>query len=153
MPAKLYRVRLEAEERENLEGQVSKGKSAARKLTRARILLLADEGEGRPGWQDAQIAEALGCHRSTVERTRQAWVEEGQEAALNHQKPSRSRPKVLDGAAEAQLFRLACSTPPEGREAWTLKLLADRLVLLGYVESVSAEPVRTTLKKTNSSPG
>jgi hypothetical protein len=153
MPAKRYKVTLSQEEREELTRLVNTGKAAARKLSHARILLLADEGEGGPGWKDDQIVEALSTSRSTVERTRQSCVENGLEAALNHKRPCKTRRRVLDGQAEAHLVRLACSTPPEGRERWTMQLLADQLVELKVVESISDETVRTTLKKTNLNPG
>ncbi len=153
MPAKHYKVMLSAEERDELLGVVNKGKGAARKLTHARIVLQADESGQGPGWTDQQIVEGLRVSHATVERVRQAWVEEGQERALNHKRPYRTRGRVLDGQAEAHLARLACSTPPDGRERWTMQLLADKLVELAIVEHVSDETVRTTLKKMNSSLG
>ncbi len=153
MPAKRYKVTLSAEERAKLTQLVNKGKAAARKLAHARILLLADEGDWGPGWKDDQIVAALSISRSTVERVRQAWVMEGPEAALNHKRPYTTRQRILDGEAEAHLVKLACSAPPEGRERWTMQLLADKLVELGVVESVSDETVRQTLKKTTSSRG
>lgn len=153
MPAKRYKVTLSADERTELTQMVNKGKAAARKLTHARILLLADEGEAGPGWKDEPIGDALSTSRSTVERVRRAWVMEGPEAALNHKRPYTTRQRILDGEAEAHLIKLACSTPPEGREHWTMQLLADKLVALGVVEHVSDETVRTTLKKMNSNRG
>ncbi len=153
MPAKRYKVTLSAEERDELLGFVNKGKSAARKLTHARILLQADEGEQGPGWTDQQIVDGLRVSHATVERVRQACVEDGLERALNHKRPYRTRGRVLDGQAEAHLVRLACSTPPNGRDKWTMQLLADKLVELAVVEHVSDETVQTTLKKMNSSRG
>jgi len=153
MPAKRYKVTLTAEEREELTEMVRKGKTKARKITRARILLLADENQAKPAWIDARIAEALGISSRTVERIRQTCVEEGIEAALNHKRPKRTRSKTLDGEAEARLVQLACSAPPDGRERWTLQMLADKLIELEIVETVSDETVRTTLKKMNSNPG
>jgi transposase len=153
MPAKRYKISLSDEEREELTQLVNKGKAAARKLTHARILLLADESEAGPGWKDDQSVEALRTSRSTVERTRQRGVESGLEAALNPTRASKTRRRALDGEAEAHLVKLACSTPPDGRERWTMQLLADKLVELAVVESVSDETVRTTLKKMNLSPG
>jgi hypothetical protein len=132
---------------------VKKGKRAARKLTHARILLQADEGEQGPGWTDQQIVEGVMGSHASVERVRQACVEEGLERALNHKRPYRTRGRVLDGQAEAHLVKLACSTPPNGRDKWTMHLLADKLVELAVVEHVSDETVRTTLKKMNSSRG
>jgi transposase len=154
MPAKKYLVTLTPEERDHLTGLVSAGKRSARTITRARVLLLADQAAGGPGWEDARIAEALGCGHRTVERVRQRFVEDGPDAALHHQ-PQR-RPSVaakVDGAAEARLIALACSAPPDGRTAWSLRLLAGRLVELEVVESVSRETVRRVLKKTRSSRG
>ena len=150
---KRYRVTLTQEERQELEKMVSAGKAAARKLARARILLLADQADGGPARSDPEITAALGCGRATVERVRKLFVEEGFEAVLNPQPTMRIYERRLDGKAEAHLVALACGAPPEGRARWTLRLLADRLVGLGCVESVSHEAVRQTLKKTNLSPG
>ena len=132
---------------------VSAGKAAARKLVRARILLLADQADGGPGKQDQEIADALGCGRATIGRTRQQFVEEGMEAALNPKPTTRIYQRRLDGKAEAYLVAIACGAPPEGRARWTLRLLADRMVGLGCVESVCHEAVRQTLKKMKSSLG
>lgn len=153
MPAKRYKVTLTAEEREQLNASVSKGKGIARRLTRARILLMADETQAGGAFTDAMIARALGVHVRTVERTREKCVEVGIEAALDHTRPKRRRERVLDGAAEARLVQLVCTEPPHGRARWSLQLLADTLVELAVVESVSRETVRTTLKKTNLSLG
>lgn len=150
---KFYRVTLTAEERQELQALVSKGKAAARKLTRARILLLADQAEGGPAKQDPEIVESLGCGRATVERTRKQFVEEGFEAVLNPKPTTRIYQRRLDGKAEAHLVAIACGAPPEGRARWTLRLLADRLVALEMIESVSHEAVRQTLKKTRLSHG
>ena len=152
MPAKIYRVTLTSEEREDLTALVNKGTGPAGKLKRARILLMADEAQGR-GWKDDEIVQALHTSRRTVERTREKCVAMGVAAAINHTQPKRTRGKVLDGAAEARLVQLACSQPPDGREKWTLQLLADKLIELEVVETVSYETVRTTLKKTTSNPG
>lgn len=153
MPAKKYKITLTNEEREALTELTSKGKSAARKITHARLLLWADEGPAGPAWSDGRISEALGVNRRTVERVRQTCVEQGIEAALNHKRPHRTRSKVLDGEAEARLVQLACTQAPDGRERWTMQLLADKLIALEIVETISDETVRTTLKKTNSSRG
>ena len=153
MSAKIYRVTLTIEEREALTALVNKGKGAAGKLKRARILLMADEAQDNGGWKDADIIQALHTSRSTVERTREKCVEMGVEAAINHTQPRRTKPKVLDGAAEARLVQLACSNAPDGRENWTLQMLADKLIELEVVETVSYETVRTTLKKMNLSLG
>src|SRR3954468_17469938 len=152
MPAKRYKVTLESDERGDLEKLISCGKGAARRLAHARILLHADQGEGRPGRIDAEIAEAVGVSVATIERVRQRFVEEGLEAALSPRPPRRLYPRKLDGAAEARLIALACSPPPDGRARWTLRVLAERMVVLGYVEAVSHETVRTTLQQTSLSP-
>ena len=150
MPAKRYKVTLEPDERGDLEKLISRGKGAARRLAHARILLHADQGAGRPGKSDAEIAEAVGVSVATIERVRQRFVEEGLEAALSPRPPRRLYLRKLDGEAEARLIALACSPPPEGRVRWTLRVLAERMVVLGYVETVSHETVRTTLQQTNS---
>jgi transposase len=146
---KKYIVRLSREERKSLKSLVSSGKGPARMFTRARILLKADVGESGPGWPDEKIAEALDVTIQTIERVRKQLVEEGLEAVLSRrtyvQKVSR---KKLDGDAEAHLIALACSETPEGYTRWSLRLLADRMVELGYVESISHEAVRRVLKKT-----
>jgi transposase len=149
MPAKRYKVTLEPDERAALEKLISRGKGAARRLAHARILLHADQGEGGPGRIDAEIAEAVGVSVATIERVRQRFVEEGLESALSPRPPQRLYPRKLDGEAEARLIALACGPPPEGRARWTLRMLADRMVVLGHIDAVSYETVRTTLKQTN----
>lgn len=153
MPGKRYKVTLTDEEHEELTALVSKGTGNARRLRRARMLLMADENQPGGAWKDADIARALSAHSRTVERTRKKGVVEGVEAALNHTRPQKTRSKRLDGAAEARLVHLACSEAPDGHESWTLQMLADKLIELEVVETVSRETVHTTLKKTNSSPG
>jgi len=152
VPTKKYLVTLTPEERQGLTGLVSAGKRSALTITRARILLKADQAQGGPAWDDARIAEALDCGTRTVERVRQRFVERGLEQALGRKPQDRpSRERKFDGAAEARLIALACSAPPQGRTCWTMKLLADRLVELEVFESVSDETVRRVLKKTSSS--
>jgi transposase len=154
MAAKKYHVTLTPEERAELGAMVGAGKAAARKLTHARILLKADEAEGGPAWADADIAAALDVGPSTVARVRERFVEEGVAAALAPRPSARVYARKLDGAAEARLVKLACSAPPDGRERWTLQLLADRMVVLGHAEDgLSYETVRRALKKTRSSRG
>jgi transposase len=154
MPQKKYLVTLTADEREHLAGLLSAGKRSALTLTRARILLKADQADGGPAWEDARIAEALDCGVRTVERIRQRFVEQGLEAALGRKPQDRpSRERKLDGRGEARLIALACSAPPEGRQEWTLQLLADRLVELKVVDAICDETVRRVLKKTRSSRG
>ena len=153
MPAKRYKVTLTDEERQALLALISKGNTSAHKLTRARILLQADQGPQGPSWSDQQIHQALYVGRMTVERTRQALVEHGIEAALNRQKRSTPGHQKFDGAKEAHLIALACSAPPTGHKRWTLQLLADKMIEMAHFESISSETVRQHLKKTNLSLG
>jgi transposase len=150
---KKYIVTLTEAERQMLQAMLSRGKAAARKLVHARLLLKADASPGGPAWNDDQIAEGLEVGRATVERVRREFVEEGLAAALERRKPRRQYERTLDGDAKAHLIALACQKPPEGRSRWTLRLLSDRLVQLDYVEQVSYQTVRRTLKKTNLSLG
>jgi transposase len=152
MRTKRYRVTLTPEERADLLQLISVGKAAARTLVHARVLLKADTAAGQRGLFDADIAGAVETSVSTVERVRQRFVEEGLQRALLPPLPTAPRPTKLDGRGEARLIAEACSTPPGGRDRWTLKLLADRMVELGIAESLSYETVRRTLKKTSSSP-
>jgi len=144
-----YRVELTEEERAELRGLVGSGVAPARQLTRARILLKADHSDAGAGWSDAAIAGALDVHPSTVLRVRRQFVDEGLTAALNRKRPDRVYARTLDGAQEAHLVALTCSTPPEGSARWSLRLLADELVQLEVVETISHETVRQTLKKTS----
>jgi len=150
---KRYRVTLIEEERLELRAMVTAGKAAARKLVRARVLLLADQAEGGPAKSDPEIVDALGCGRATVERIRKQFVEEGLEETLQPKPTMRVYERRLDGKAEAHLVAIVCGAPPEGRSRWTLRLLGDRLVALGHVESIAHETVRRTLKKTSLSLG
>lgn len=145
---KKYIVRLTTEERVNLQAMVRKGRMAAYKIKHVNILLAADV-EG-PGWTDTRIAEAFSCHPRSVENVRRRFVLEGLTAALERKKQRRpSRERKLDGDGEARLIALTCSEPPEGRDRWTLKLLAEALVGLDVVDAISDQTVRRTLKKTN----
>jgi hypothetical protein len=148
-----YAVELAEAERAELRTLVGAGIAPARMLTRARILLKANQGEGGPGWSDEAIAGALEVHPTTVARVRRTYVEGGVAAALERKRPDRVYARVLDGTAEAHLVAVACSGPPVGRERWTLRLLADELVRLEVVPAVSHETVRRTLKQTSSNPG
>jgi transposase len=150
---KKYIVTLTEEERQMLQEMLSRGKTAARKLTHARILLKADAAPGGPDWHDDAIAEALEVGRATIERVRKQFVEEGLDAALERRPPRRQYRRKLDGEGQAHLVALACQKPPEGRSRWTLQLLADRMVALEYVDQISYQTVRRTLKKTRSSLG
>lgn len=148
-----YRVSLTAEERAELEHLVAVGKAAARKLTHARILLLADTSASK-GCPDEDLVSALGIGLRTVERVRKRLVTQGFHAALDH-KPQPPRPDKIKikGDLEQKLIQLACSDPPEGRCHWTLQLLADEMVVLGLINAISTETVRQALKKTTLSRG
>ena len=148
-----YAVTLSDEERARLRTLIGRGEGTARRLAHARMLLKADQGEGGPGWTDAAIAGAVEVHPTTVARVRRTYVEDGLERALERQTPDRVYPRTIDGAAEAHLIAVACTTPPPGRERWTLRLLADELVRLEVVETVSYETVRRTLQQTASNRG
>lgn len=149
--AKKYRVTLTPDERAELEAMISRGKADARKLAHARILLQADEAPGGPGRTDADIAEALGTSTRTIERVRQRFVEQSLGSALLPKPTKRIYARALDGRQEAHLIALACSEPPKGKKRWTLRLLADQMVALEHVESLSHEAVRQALEKTRSS--
>jgi hypothetical protein len=150
---KTHHVTLIQEQREQLLLLITTGTAAAHSLTHARILLKADEGEEGPAWTDDTIAEALETSVPTVERVRARFAQAGLEVALRRRVTFRPRARKLDGTAEAHLIALACSEPPAGQERWSLRLLADQLVELQYVDAISHETVRRALKKTNSSPG
>lgn len=149
---KIYIVELEPEERAYLQKLVKTGKSSARKLTRARILLKADISEGN-AWTDQEIATALDVGTATVERTRFDFVKKSLEIALNGAEIPPRNPVKVDGKVEAYLVALACSSPPEGHSYWTLKLLATGLVQAEVIDSISHEKVRQVLKKMNLSLG
>ena len=154
MPQKKYLVTLTPDERDHLNDLLRKGEASALVLTRARILLKADQADSGPAWPDDRIAEALDVGERTISRVRRRFVERGFADCLRRkpqEKPSRER--KLDGKAEAQLIALACSDPPDGRAAWTMRLLADRLVELEVVDALSDETVRRVMKKTRSSRG
>jgi len=147
--AKRYRVTLTPEEREQLRLMISRGKGDARRLAHARVLLQADEAEGGPRRTDEQIASALDTGTRTVERVRERFVEEGFDAALLPKRGQRVYARKLDGRQEARLIALACSRPPAGKARWTLRMLADEMVELEVVDSLSHETVRQALKKTS----
>ena len=152
MPKK-YRVTLTPAERVLLQDLLRKGTAPARTLTHARLLLKADEGVEGPAWTDAGLVAALDVSLSTVSRTRQRFSTGGLTAALHRKELARRPAAKLDGSQEAHLIALACSPAPEGRDRWTLRLLAERYVALGHVEDVSHETVRQVLKRGNSSRG
>lgn len=146
---KRWIVRLEAEEREQLERLVRTGKAAAYKIRHANVLLAVDESDAGPKLSDEQVARTLGLAVRSIESLRRRWVEEGQESALGRKK--RENPSIepmFDGVKEAKLIAVACGPKPKGRARWTMQLLADRVVELKIVEHCSRETVRRTLKKT-----
>ena len=147
--AKKYIVKLSEAERNHLQALINKGKSSAKRLLKARILLKADAGAKGETWSDGEIIEALDTNKSMVTRVRQQFVEEGLEAVLSRKE--RAAPAItpiFDGEKEARLVALACSTPPEGRARWTLRLLEDKVVELGIVERASDNTIGRVLKKT-----
>ena len=145
---KKYIVRLTSEERQELENLVKKGKTQAYRIKHANILLAVD-ADG-PNWPDSQVAKAYKCHQNTVVNVRQRFVEQGYEAALERKKQQTpSRERIIDGEKEAKLISIACSEPPQGCAKWTMEMLADKLVALKVVDSVSGQTVWRTLKKTN----
>lgn len=144
MPKKLYIIKLTTEEQKELNHLISNGKRSAKMLIHARILLKADEG-----FKDKDISDHVGISVKTIERVRKLFVEEGIERALNNKKPTGRQFRKLDGEQEAHLVALACSPAPKGYARWTLSLLADKVVELNIVDSISHETVRQTLKKMN----
>jgi transposase len=149
---KKYRVTLTAAERDELEQLLARGKADVRRLKHAQVLLKVDQAEGGPAWTDERIVAALDVGIATVQRLRQRFVEEGLQAALSpYRVGKRLYQRKLDGEQEAKLIALACSTPPDERGRWTLRLLAGRMVELQHVDTLSHETVRQTLKKMRSS--
>ena len=149
MPSKQFQVILNQDQRDYLIGLISSGIESARKLTRARILLKADESEFGPAYDDNQIKEALDVSKPTIERTRKTFVLDGLTTALTAKKRTDTPNKKFDGEKEAHLIALVCSDPPEGHAKWTLRLLAEKMVELEHFSSISHEAIRQTLKKTN----
>ena len=147
MAQEKFAVQSSVEDRSELERLIRSGRSSARVINRARILLKTDES-----WSASQVATALDTSPRTVFRTKRRYAEEGLEGVL-HDRPQANRYRKLDDRGEAHLIALACSDTPDGRDHWTLRLLADKVVELGVVESLSYETVRQRLKKTSSSPG
>jgi len=146
---KHYHVRLTSDQRQQLQQMIASGGAKARQLTHARVLLKADSAEGGPAWSDAAICEAVEVSSSTVVRIRRRFHEEGLDAALKAKEQQNRKPRQLDGEQEAHLVALVCGDAPEGYARWSLRLLADTMVALGYVDRVSHETVRQTLKKTS----
>lgn len=149
-----YSVRLSLQQRKSVEQVVRSGIAPARKIMHAQILLKADKGKQGPAWSDQQIRDAIGVGESVIRRVRKRFVEQGLEDALNRrQQPARPEKQKLDGKQEAHMIALMCTQQPEGQERWTLRALADRLVEVELVESVSHETVRSVLKKMPSNRG
>jgi len=149
---KRYVVKLQGEERKQLEALIGKGKSPAQRLLKARILLKADVSEADEGWSDSRIITALETSPSMVYRVRKQLVEEGLEAVLSRkQRVTPAVARIFDGEKEAKLIALACSKPPKGRARWTLRLLENKVVELGIVDRASDSTIGRTLKKTLSS--
>ena len=149
---KRYVVRLSAEERQQLEAMIRKGKSPAQRLLKARILLKSDISEDSEGWSDSRIIEALETSVSMVYRVRKQLVEEGLEAVLSRRAPAAAAVRrIFDGEKEARLIALACSKPPEGYARWSLRLLESKVAELGIVEAAGDSTIQRVLKKTLSS--
>ncbi len=150
MPKHLYHVRLSASEKKKLLSLISKGSSPARTIMHAHILLAADENSSDKKKTEDQIAALFSVHKQTVHFVRKTYALSGLEAAILRKK--RDKPPIdpkITGEVEAKIIALSCSEPPEGRAKWTLRLLADKAVELGYIESISHESVNHVLKKTN----
>lgn len=152
MPEKQYAVRLTDDQRAFLLEYIGRGERPAREQTRARVLLKVDQGPVGPAWTDRRTAEALELSHGGVAGIRRRFCQRGLRGCLERKRPAREYERKLDGEQEAELIRLACSAAPQGRSQWSLRLLADRMVDLGVVDSLSHECVRQTLKKTGSSP-
>jgi transposase len=147
-------IELSKEQREGLEHLVSKGKASARKIKHAEVLLKIDSNEKGPNWSDEQVKAAFGVGETTIWRIRRRFLEQGLEDALNRRRqPERPEKRKLDGEQEAHLIALTCSPAPEGYKRWTMRLLADKLVELGYFEEIDHKTVWVALKKTNSNRG
>lgn len=153
MAKKKYIVALTEQERETLEKLTTTGKTSAYKMNHARILLKADINQAEGDWTDEAISDALDISIATIERVRQRFVETSLEAALTRQVQHQRKARRLDGEQEARLIAMTCGEIPDGRARWSLRLLAQKMVELEYVESISYETIRQTLKKTSSSPG
>ena len=146
---KKYIVELTTEERSQLREIINPERMAAHKRRHARMLLKLDQDPHGPGWSDAQVAAALDCTIRSAERLRRRLVERGFEAALAHGNRGSYRVRALDGAAEAQLIAMACGEAPDGRNRWTVRLLADQMVALGIIEACSRSSIHRVLKKTS----
>jgi transposase len=148
-----YIIKLTEEERQHLEKLTSSGNTSARAIARAHILLKSDSSHLGSYWKYEQICKAFNVTTVTVMNIRKRFVENGLQATLYRKKPKREYRRALDGEAEAHLMAIACSEPPKGRKVWSLRLLRDRFIRLGFIDDISHETIRTTLKKRKSSPG
>jgi transposase len=147
-------VKLSRDQRERCLEMVRSGTVHVRSIIHAQVLLKTDSGPEGPGWTDEAIGDAFGVSTVTVSHIRKVMLEEGLEAALSHYRgPNREYKRKLDGHQEAKLVATSCSTPPKGHKRWSLRLLSQRMVQLKYVDSISHETVRQTLKKTSSNRG
>lgn len=144
-----YRVTLTKEERDQLNAIISKGYHSAQQFRTAYILLNCDEGEYGEKILNEQISRVLKISLRMIDRVKQRFVEEGFEACLDRKPMSKSKPRKADGDLEAHLIALSCSKAPEGFSRWSLRMLADKLVEMEYIESISHETIRRVLKKTN----
>lgn len=146
---KKYRIKLTETERAELHEIIKKGKVAAHKRLHAQILLKADESDSGENWKDETLSEAYDIQVRTVQRIRKRAIEEGLPAALERARRTRNTARKLDGEQEAKLVALCCSEAPQGRQRWTLRLLASKMIELNYVDDISYEAVRQVLKKRN----
>lgn len=150
---KKYKVTLNQEEREELTSITRKGKHSSKKVIHALILLNCDEGKFSEKIKNKDVANVLKIGERTIDRVKKKFVEEGLEAALINKPTTRVYERKADGDVEAHLIALSCSEPPKGRSRWSLRLLADKMVELEYIDEISHETVRRVLKKTNLNPG
>jgi Homeodomain-like domain len=149
-----YTIELTAAQRQELEQVINAGQARARKIMHAHIILKSDSGEYGPKWSDEAIQQAFGVGESTIVRVRKRCVEEGFAEALNRRpQPPRPEKRILNGRHEAYLIALSCGEKPAGRERWSVRLLAHKMVEVGYIEQVGRETVRMMVKKMNSNPG
>lgn len=150
--AKKYHVTLTVEERTLLESIICKRSEKSAIVKRAFVLLAADVN-GEKQWTDSRISESYGLKTASIEKIRQRFVEDGLQTVLQGKPRSRFKPKTFDGKVEAHLIAIRCSKPPEGNRRWTLSLLQDQMIALGYVSSISDETIRLMLKKMSLNPG
>lgn len=146
---KKYMVKLNADQRRSLVDLVKTGKAPAYKIKHANILLKADQSDDGPAWKNVQIAEAFYCTPETVVNVRRRFAKEGFDAAIGRKNKGVGRPRILDGDTEAKLTTIACSEAPDGRQRWTVRMIAERMVELNIVESCSHMTIQRAMKKTS----